>query len=123
MNANQTGAIIFSWTGNKAGREGKGLGVFAKAGEYYERLEKAGTISGTRVYLPMTGGNGGQYVVEGKLRGLLELATDDEFTRLAQEAALVTEGFRMDIYVGGSPDSLTEGMGNFVTLLQEQGLL
>lgn len=123
MNPNQSGAIIFSWTGNKVGREGKGLEVFGKAGQYYEGLEKAGRITGTRVYLPLTGGIGGLYVVEGNVHALLELTTDDEFTRLAQEASLVTEGFQMNICVGGSPDSLAEGMGNFVTLLQDQGLL
>lgn len=122
MNPNQTGAIIFSWSGNKAGREAKGLEVFAKAGQYYEGLEKAGRISGTRVYLPLTGGTG-MYVVEGNVRSLLELTTDDEFSRLAQEAGLATENFQMNVVLGGSPDSLAEGMGNFVTLLQDQGLL
>ena len=122
MNPNQTGAIIFSWSGNKAGREAKGLEVFAKAGQYYEGLEKAGRISGTRVYLPLTGGTG-MYVVEGNLRALLELTTEDEFSRLAQEASLATENFQMNVSVGGGADSLAEGMGNFVTLLQDQGLL
>ena len=124
MNANQTGALIFSWTGTRAGREGKGLEVFAKAGQYYEGLEKQGRITGTRVYLPVTGtSNGGQYIVEGNLKALLDLTTDDEFTRLAQEASLTTNDFSMNICVGGSPDSLSEGIGNYVTLLQDQGLL
>jgi hypothetical protein len=123
MNPNQTGAIIFSWTDVTAGREAKALQSFARAGQYYEGLEKAGRISGTRVFLGMTGSTAGQYVVEGNLRTLLELTTDDEFAALTQEANLSTDGFTMNIYAGGNPDSLAEGMGNFVTMLQEHGLL
>jgi len=123
MNPNQTGAIIFSWTGTAAGREAKALQVFARAGQYYEELEKSGRISGTRVYIGMTGSTAGQYVVEGNLRALLELTTDDEFVGLAQEATLNTQDFTMNIYAGGSPDSLAEGMGNYMTMLQQQGLV
>jgi hypothetical protein len=123
MNPNQTGAIIFSWSGIQPGREGKSLQVFGNAGQYYEELEKEGRITGTRVYLGLTGSNAGQYVVEGNLRSLLELMTDDEFVRLAQQATLHTQDFTMNVYAGGSADSLAEGMGNFITLLQEEGVL
>ena len=123
MNPNQTGAIIFSWTGVTAGREAKSLQSFARAGQYYEGLEKAGRISGTRIFIGMTGSTAGQYVVEGNLRALLELTTDDEFVGLAQQANLNTDGFTMNIYAGGNPDSLAEGMGNFMTMLQEEGLV
>jgi hypothetical protein len=123
MNPSQTGSIVFSWAGNRAGREAKGLEVFARAGVYYEGLEKAGTISGTKVYLPVTGSGLSLYIVEGKVKDLLELITDDEFMRLAQEAGLVTEGFAMNVYIGGSQDSLSEGVGNYVTLLSDHGLV
>lgn len=123
MNPSQRGALIVSWTGVRTGREGKGLAVFAKAMQQDEELEKEGRISGTRVYLSTTGSGSGQVILDGVYRELQALLTDDDFVKGLQEAAIVCDGFEVNLCVGGAPDTLTEAMGNYSQVLSEQGLL
>ena len=123
MNPGQRGAIIVSWTGVRTGREGKGLGVFGQAMQRNEELEKEGRISGTRVYLNTTGSQAGQVILDGVYSELQRLLLDDDFVKGLQEAAIVCDGFQVNLCVGGAPDSLTEQMGSYAQTLEEHGLL
>jgi hypothetical protein len=121
--ADQQGAIIVSWAGVSRGREGKGMAVFAKAAQYYGELEKEGVLTGTHVYFNNTGGSRGQIILNGSLGTLNKLMVDAQFTRLQQEASLVADDLQVNTAMGGSFDSVTEGMTENMALLQEHGLL
>ena len=123
MNPRQRGAIVVSWTGIRTGREGKGMAVFAQAMQRNEELEKEGRISGTRVFLNTTGSGAGQVILEGVYSELQNVLVDDAFTKGVQEAAIVCDGFAVNLAIGGAPDTLAEAMGNYSQLLAEHGLL
>ena len=123
MNPAQRGAIIVSWTGVRTGREGKGLGVFGQAMQRNEELEKEGRVSGTRVYLNTTGSQAGQVILDGVYTELQRLLLDDDFAKSLRDAAIVCDGFQVNLCVGGAPDSLTELMGSYAQTLTEHGLL
>src|SRR5437879_2590537 len=97
--------------------------VFAESMQRNEELEKEGRIVGSRVYLNSTGSGGGQVILDGLYSELQNVLIDDAFVKVLQSAALVCDGFEVNLAIGGSPDSLTEPMTNYMQVLTEQGLL
>ncbi|MDQ1404352.1 MAG: hypothetical protein QOG03_2668 [Actinomycetota bacterium] len=121
--ADQQGAIIVSWAGVTRGREGKAFEVFGKAVQYYGELEKEGVLTGTHVYFNSTGGNRGQIILNGSMGTLHNLLLDAKFSRLQQEASLIADDLQVNSAIGGSFDSISEGMAANLSVLQEHGLI
>jgi hypothetical protein len=121
--ADQQGAIIVSWENVSRGREGKAFEVFARAAQYYTELEKEGVLTGTQVFFQSTGGARGQIILNGSMGTLYKLMLDAAFTRVQQEGSLVADGFEVNTCIGGSFDTVSEGMAANMTLLQDHGLI
>jgi len=118
-----TGAVIARWGGNVPGREAKGLEVFGKAVERFENLQKEGRIHGHHAYLAATGRVGGFMIIEGEVEELQRILVEPETLKLNSQAASICENFEMQLYIGGSDQSVQQSIGTYVDGLAELGYM
>jgi hypothetical protein len=118
----QRGALIITWGDSQPNvTTEQGMGVFAKALEYYDGLAKTGRISGYRVYAS-TRRNRGSIVVEGELTTLAQIQCEDEsFKQLALGTAVVQD-VDIELCIGGSADDVTQYFTTSIEALTEAGL-
>lgn len=116
-----TGAMVIRWGESVPGRETKGLETFTKALAHFEGLAKQGRIHGHKEYLSLTGKTGGFMIIEGQIDELLKIQTEEATVRLITESQLITDGFEVQAYVGGSEATLQQMMGMYGETLQQMG--
>jgi hypothetical protein len=118
----QRGAMIITWGESQPNvSSDQGLGVFAKALEYYDGLAKVGRISGYRVY-SSTRRSAGTIIVEGELSELAKIQCEEEsFKQLALGSAVVQD-VDVELCVGGSPDDVTSFFTTGIQAITEAGL-
>ena len=117
----RTGAIFFSWGPPVRGREMQGLEVFGEALQYYEELAKEGRIIGHREYF-FANRDGGCMILEGLLTDLHQLTQEDRFLKLQLKAGAIVEDFTMDMAMGGTDQTVNEGMTLYTEALGELGI-
>jgi hypothetical protein len=100
---------------------GQGMGVFAKALEYYDGLAKTGRISGYRVYAS-TRRDFGSIIVEGELSTLAQIQCEDESMRQLALGSAVVQNVEVELCVGGSADDVTQYYTSAIEALTEAGL-
>ena len=102
----QRGAIIITWgEGQPNVTSEQGMGVFARALEYYDGLAKTGRISGYRVYASAQRALG-TLVVEGELSTLAQIQCEEESLRQLTLGGAVVQDLRVELCVGGSADDV-----------------
>jgi hypothetical protein len=112
-----------SWRTGIPGRETKSLEVFASALTRFEGLAKQGRIDGHQEFFSITGDNGGFMIVTGQLEELLKIAGEPETRALNTRAAAIVRDFRVEIYAGGTDQSVQELMGDYTSRLGELGYM
>jgi hypothetical protein len=115
------GAIRISWGPAIPGREAKGLEVFGAAVERFEGMHKQGRINSHEEYFAVTGADGGFMLVRGDLEELSRISIEQETMALNAKAAAIVQDFRVELYGGGTDQSVQEIMGSYVGSLQEIG--
>jgi hypothetical protein len=118
-----TGALVARWGGNVPGREAKGLEVFGKAVERFEQLQKQGRIHAHHAYLAGTGEVGGFMIVEGELEELQKILVETETLSLNAQAAAICQNFSMQLYIGGSDQTVQQTIGTYVEALGAIGYM
>jgi hypothetical protein len=106
-----TGAVLISWGASIPGRETKGLEVFGKAIERFEKLAKAGRIHAHTEYISLTGRVGGFMLVQGEVEELQKILLEPENLTLTAQASLIVSDFEQNLYGGGSDQSVQELVG------------
>ena len=117
----RTGAIFFSWGAPVRGREAQGLAVFGEALQYYEELAKEGRIIGHREYF-FANREGGSLVIEGLLPELYQLMQENRFIKLQMKAQSIMQGLTMEVAMGGTDQTVNEGMTLYTETLGELGI-
>ncbi|MCW2601130.1 MAG: hypothetical protein JWM02_2959 [Frankiales bacterium] len=117
------GAIQISWKAGIPGRESKGLEVFGSAVARFEALAKEGRIHTHQEYFAVTGKDGGFMLVTGELPELLKLAAEPETLALNAQAASIVQDFDIQIFGGGTDQSVQELMGTYMGSLQQLGYM
>jgi hypothetical protein len=118
----QRGAMIITWGETRPNvSSDQGMGVFAKALEYYDGLAKTGRISGYRVYAS-TRRSAGSIIVEGELSTLAQIQCEDESFRQLALGSAVVQNVDVELCVGGSPDDVTQYFTTSIQALTEAGL-
>lgn len=115
------GAIQISWKQSVPGREAKGIDVFGEAVTRFEGLAKQGRIHSHQEYFAVTGSEGGFMLVTGELDELLKISAEPETLSLNAKASAIVQDFAIQVYGGGTDQSVQEIMGNYVGSLQEIG--
>jgi hypothetical protein len=118
-----TGAVVIKWGSGVPGREAKGLEVFGRAVERFEGLAKQGRIHSHHEYFALSGPESGFMVVQGEIAELQKIMVEPETIQLNSQAAAIVQGFEIQLYAGGSDQSVQETMGNYMTGLSEIGYL
>lgn len=119
----KTGAISISWGSVIPGREPKALEVFGKIMLFAEELQKSGQIDQVLMFVPIAGSPRDTLLLLGDTEKLPGLLVDDNFDSHLQEGMLVVEDLRISLWGGGSPDSLSEGLTEYLERLQSHGLV
>lgn len=117
------GAIVIRWAASIPGREAKGLEVFGAAVERFEALGKAGRIHAHKEYFALTGADGGFMLIEGPINELLTIVAEPETLTLNAQAAAIVQGFEIQVYAGGTDQTVQELMGSYVGSLQSIGYM
>ena len=115
------GAIQISWKQSVPGREAKGLDVFGTAVSRFEGLAKEGRIHSHQEYFAVTGSEGGFMLITGDLDELLKIAAEPATLALNTQASAIVQDFTIQVYGGGTDQSVQELMGTYVGSLQEIG--
>ena len=118
-----TGAMVISWGANVPGREAMGIESLTKALGYFEGLSKEGRIHGHREYVNVSGRDGGFMIVDGELDELQKIMIEDEFLRRRTEGGAVVEDFRVELFLGGTDQSIQEGIALFAETLNAMGVM
>jgi len=118
------GALIVTWNNVIVGREAKAFEVFGRALAHLDQLEKDGRIHGHREYFSQTGsGPIGIQIIEGDQISLKTLLDDEEFQHNVMAGTLVAEDLTVNLYGGGDQESITQIVGQVMTVEQELGYL
>jgi len=117
------GCVVIRWGASIPGRETKGLEVFGKAIERFEGLAKQGRVSSHHEYISLTGRDGGFMLVDGAVDELLKIVTEPETLQLNAQAAAIVEDFELQVYAGGTDNSIKELIGTYTTGLQAIGYM
>jgi hypothetical protein len=118
-----TGAVVIRWGAGIPGREAKGLEVFGAAVERFEQFAKAGRIHAHKEYFGLTGRAGGFMIVEGEIDELQKMLAEPETIALNAKAEAIVSEFEIQLYAGGSDQTVQEMMGTYMGGLQEIGYL
>lgn len=119
------GAMVITWGSAVPGREAKGLEVFGKALAYFEGLAKQGRVHGHKEFIALTGNQsrvGGCMIVEGQVEELLKIQTEEATLRLLQEAELIANNFSIQLFRGGSDQSIQQAVTQYMETLRDFGL-
>lgn len=117
----RTGAIVCRWGPAVRGREAKSLEVFGDALKYWEELAKEGRIIAHREYFS-TMNNGGFAIIEGLVPELQAMMSEDEYLRLNMRAENIVEDFCIELYLGGSDQTVSEMTAMFLETLNDLGV-
>lgn len=117
------GAIHISWKAGIPGREAKGLEVFGNAVARFEGLAKQGRIHAHQEFFSVTGSGGGFMLVTGDLAELLAISAEPETLALNTQAGAIVQDFSIQIFGGGTDQSVQELMGTYVESLQQIGYM
>jgi len=118
------GAVVVTWGNVVHGREAKAFEVFGRALEHLDELAKTGRIFGHHEYFAQTGqGPTGIQIIDGEATELKALLDDDEFQHNVMAGSLIVEGLTVNLYAGGDADSITQLVGQAMTVEQELGYL
>jgi len=115
------GAIQISWKASVPGREAKSIEVFGAALERFEGLLKQGRIHAHEEYFAVTGTEGGFMLVRGDVEELMKISVEQETLALNAKAAAIVQDFTIQVYGGGTDQSVQEIMGTYIGSLQEIG--
>ena len=103
-----TGAVLVRWGASIPGRETKGLEVFGKAIERFEKLAKDGRIHAHTEYISLTGDVGGFMLIQGDVEELQKILMEPENLALTAQASLIVSDFSQNLYGGGSDQAVQE---------------
>jgi hypothetical protein len=118
----ERGAVVVTWGDGQPGVSGdKGMGVFANALAYYDGLAKQGRITGYRVYGSATR-QAGMLVIEGEVDELAKIQVEPEALKQLALGCAVAQDLRAELFIGGSPDDVTQYYVNGMQALTEAGL-
>ena len=117
------GAVVIRWGASIPGREAKSLEVFGTAVERFEGLAKEGRIHEHREYMALTGRAGGFMIATGDLAELTKIAVEPETLALNAKAEAIVSDFEIQLYAGGTDQTVQEVMGTYMTALSEVGYL
>ena len=118
----ERGAIVITWGEGRPGVSGaQGMGVFGDALAYYDGLAKQGRISGYRVY-GSTSREAGMLVVEGDVGELAKIQTEPEALKQLALGCAVVQDLRTELFIGGSPDDVTQYYVTGLQAVTEAGL-
>ena len=118
----ERGAVVISWGSTRPGIPvAKALEVFAGALAYYDEQQKAGRVSGYRVFGSMQT-QGGFMVVEGALSDLAALQVESDSLKLLAKAGQVVNDIKTEMFAGGTPDDATQYYMTGLEAIGEAGL-
>ncbi|MGH8869202.1 MAG: hypothetical protein ACRDYU_14575 [Actinomycetes bacterium] len=117
------GAVVISWGADIPGREAAGLQVFGQAVSRFEELAKQARIQSHKEYFAVTGREGGFMILEGEVDELMRLAAEPETLALNAKAAAIVSDFTVQVFGGGTDQTVQELMGNYSGSLQELGYM
>ena len=103
-----TGAVLVRWGAPIPGRETKGLEVFGKAIERFEKLAKDGRIHAHSEYISLTGDVGGFMLITGDVEELQKILLEPENLSLTSQAAMIVADFEQNLYGGGSDQAVQQ---------------
>jgi hypothetical protein len=118
----RTGAIVIRWDRITPGREALALTAFGETLGYHEELAKEGRIIGHREYFA-GGGQEGFMLLEGLVPELHQIVQEDDFLRSAARGAAVVDNLRIDVFSGGSDQTVQELVTMGTEVQQQLGLL
>jgi hypothetical protein len=117
------GAALIRWGSARAGREVKGLEVFGSAVARFEDMAKQGRIHGHREYFSITGRDGGFMMLEGEVEELTRIVSERETLMLNAQASAIVHDYEIQVYAGGTDQSVAEITGDYATSLQQLGYM
>jgi hypothetical protein len=106
-----TGAVLVRWGTPIPGRETKGLDVFGKAIERFEKLAKDGRIHAHSEYISLTGTVGGFMLIQGEVEELQKIMVEPETLALNTQATMIVQDFETNLYAGGSDQAIQQLIG------------
>lgn len=118
-----TGAVVIRWGASIPGREAKGLEVFGKAIEQFEGYAKQGRVHGHREYIALTGRSGGFMIADGDVEELQKILVSPETLSLNSQAEAIVSDFEIQLYGGGTDQSVQELLGTYSGGLSELGYM
>jgi hypothetical protein len=118
-----TGAVVIRWGASIPGREAKGLEVFGKAIEQFEGFAKEGKVHGHREYIALTGKSGGFMIADGDVAELQKILISPEVLSLNSQAESIVSDFEIQLYGGGTDQSVQELIGTYTGGLSELGYM
>jgi hypothetical protein len=117
------GATVIRWGAGIPGREASGLDVFGGAVARMEELAKQGRIHSHKEFFALTGREGGFMICEGEVEELLRIAAEPETLALNAKAGAIVQDFEVQVYAGGSDQTIQELIGNYIASLSEIGYM
>lgn len=118
----ERGAVVITWGEGRPTVPGeKGMEVFGNALAFYDGLAKQGRITGYRVYGSTTR-EAGMLVVEGEIDELAKIQVESEALRQLALGAAVVQDLRTELFIGGSPDDVTQYYVTGLQAVSEAGL-
>lgn len=119
----KTGAVVISWGPAIPGREPRMMAVLQQVLEYAERLVAQGRIEEVLFFVAKTGPNRDTLMLRGDLETLATLLAGDEFEGHRQDGMLVVQDLQVALWAGGSPRSVTDGVGEHAAKLRAHELV
>ena len=93
-------AIVISWGGGVAGREGKGIEVFMDALTFWGKKAADGMCEPPEAFLAQDG-SGGMLIIKGKSDSLREISESDDGLLLQDKAQLIVQDLKSHWYFTG----------------------
>jgi hypothetical protein len=118
-----TGAVVIRCGATIPGREAKAMEVFGKSIERFEQLAKQGRLHAHKEYIALTGTVGGFTILEGDVEELQKIMIEPETLALNSQAEAIVGDFQLNLYAGGSDQTVQEVMGTYVTALGDIGYM
>ena len=112
-------AIVITWGGGIAGREGKGLEVFMDALTFWGKQAADGKCEQPEAFLAQDG-SGGMLIIRGKSDALREINESDDGLMLISKAQLIVQDLKSHWYFAGDEEIQTE-TSRFMQAVNELG--
>ena len=117
------GAVVIRWGTSRAGREAKGLEVFGSTVAHFENMAKQGRIHGHREYFSITGRDGGFMMLEGEVAELTRIISEEETLKINATASAIVHDFEIQVYAGGTDQTVSELTRNYAESVQQLGYM